>query len=304
MRVTLGTQTDAAAARMREATSRLLEAQMQLTSGKRINKPSDDVTATGRAMNIRSMLRSLAQFAENNNSAKNSLDSVEAALGNISNEIQQLRQAALQSGASTLSTDAKQGIVAQIKAIRTRLLDLAGTQVLDSYIFSGHKTDTPPIVETGGDPPYAYQGDSGAVTLRVQAGTTIQINVTGDQLFNFGGAAVPGVRDLLTLTHDMESAVISGDVSAASDLLNDLDANLTNVLGIRAQIGARTARLEANSTALAESTSRMQALLSSTEDIDLTQAVIQLKTRENLYEAALAVASRIIQNSLVNYINR
>lgn len=36
---------------------------------------------------------------------------------------------------------------------------------------------------------------------------------------------------------------------------------------------------------------------------DLNQAVVELKTRENVYQAALAVASRIMQTSLVNYID-
>lgn len=304
MRVTLGLQMNSTIGRLREASENLLEAQQRITSGKKIRRPSDDVTLTGRAMNIRSTLKSLEQFAENNNLAKSALDSVDAATGSIADEIKLLRQAAMQAGSSTLSTEARQGIVAQIQSIGARLVDLANTRVLDRYIFSGCKTDTPPLAESGGSPPYTYQGDTGAILIRVQSGITVQTNVTGDRLFNLDGTGAPGARDLFTLVQDLETAVESGDVSATSSLLDDIDANLTNVLGIRAQVGARVSRLEANAAALAESTSRLEILLSNLEDVDLTQAVVELKTRENVYQAALAVASRIMQTSLVNYIDR
>lgn len=304
MRVTLGLQMDATTGRLREAAERLLEAQQRITSGKRIRTPSDDITLTGRAMNIRSALRGLAQFAENNGLARNALESADAAVGSVADEIKSLRQAALQAGSSTLSEDARQGIAAQIESIGTRLVNLASTSVLDRYIFSGRRTDISPLAASGGSPPYTYQGDTGAIVIRVGSGTTIQTNVTGDRLFNLGGAAAEGVRDLFTLTEDLAAAVRSGDVAATSDLLEDIDANLTNVLSIRAQVGARVARLEHNAEALAESTTRLQALLSNLEDIDLPQAVVELKTRENIYQAALAVAGRIMQISLVNYIDR
>ena len=304
MRVTLGLQMDATTGRLREAAQRLLDAQQRITSGKRIRSASDDVTLTGRAMNIRSALRGLAQFAENNGLAKSALESVDAAVGSVADEIKLLREAAMQAGSSTLSAEARQGIVAQIQSIRTRLLALANTRVLDRYVFSGCRTDTPPLSESGGSPPYNYQGDTGAIMIRIQPGATIQTNVTGDRLFNLGGAAAPGVRDLFTLTQNLEAAVESGDVSATSSLLDDIDANLTNVLGIRAQVGARVARTEHNADALAESTTRLQALLSNLEDVDLPQAVVELKTRENIYQAALAVTGRIMQISLVNYIDR
>lgn len=304
MRVTLGLQMDATTGRLREAAQRLLDAQQRITSGKRIRSASDDVTLTGRAMNIRSALRGLAQFAENNGLAKSALESVDAAVGSVADEIKLLREAAMQAGSSTLSAEARQGIVAQIQSIRTRLLALANTRVLDRYVFSGCRTDTPPLSESGGSPPYNYQGDTGAIMIRIQPGATIQTNVTGDRLFNLGGAAAPGVRDLFTLTQNLEAAVESGDVSATSSLLDDIDANLTNVLGIRAQVGARVARTEYNADALAESTTRLQTLLSSLEDVDLPQAVVELKTRENIYQAALAVTGRIMQISLVNYIDR
>lgn len=304
MRVTLGLLMDTAAGRLSEASLKLLEAQQRVTSGKKIRTPSDDVTLTGRAMNIRSALRGLEQFEENNQLARTSLESTDSALGNITDEIRMLREAAVRAGSAALSKEARQGIAAQIRGIRSRLLDLASTRVLDRYLFSGHRTDTPPLAESGSSPPFVYQGDSGAVMIRIQTGITIQTNVTADRLFNLAESAIPGAKDLFTLTDELQAAVESEDVAAASRLLDDIDANLTNVLAIRAQVGARVARLEHNERALAESKTRLQALLSNLEDVDLPGAVVELKTRENVYQAALAVSARIMQISLVNYLDR
>jgi len=61
-------------------------------------------------------------------------------------------------------------------------------------------------------------------------------------------------------------------------------------------------RLEATTEALLDSKLIMADLLSKTEDIDFAEALVELRTRENIYQAAIATSSRILQLSLADYL--
>jgi hypothetical protein len=89
-----------------------------------------------------------------------------------------------------------------------------------------------------------------------------------------------------------------------SDQIADIDANLANVTSWNSQIGAHMNQLSANAEALADSKTNFTELLSQTEDADITDAIVQLQTRQNVYQAAIATASKILNISLANTINQ
>lgn len=307
MRVTLGLQMDSTKAYLRESSEKLLEAQRIVTTGKKITRPSDDPTLANRSMSIRSGIAGIEQYQENTNLAKSVLDTTDATLGDIVDQIELLQQAATQAGNSSLTEEARQAIVAQIQNIRSRLLDLADTKYLDRHLFSGTMTNTSPIAPNTADPaipPYIYQGDLNAISMQIQPTERVQTNVNANQIFNLDGSAGVGSKDLFTLVGELETAVKTGDVNSCSALLADISANHANVLGIQGSVGARSARLEDNATALKESKDRMAELLSNLEDVDLPSAIIELQKQQNVYQAALSVTSSIMQNrTLADYLS-
>lgn len=307
MRVTLGLQMNSTSGYLRSASERLLEAQRVVTTGKKITKPSDDPTLANRSMSLRSAINGIEQYRENNNLAKSVLDSSDAAVGSIVDQLELLQQAATQAGNASLSDEARQAIVSQIHNIRGRLLDIADTKFLDRYLFSGTMTTTPPLAPNTAVPavpPYIYAGLADTIQIQIQPSETVQINVTANEIFNLDGSAGPGIRDVFTLMDDLESAVKAGDVTTCSSLLTDITANHANALGVQAGIGARSARLEENAGALIDSRDRMAELLSNLEDVDLPSAIIALQTQQNVYQAALTVTSSIMQHrTLADYLS-
>ncbi len=306
MRVTLGLQMGSASAYLREASERLLDAQRVVTTGKRITKPSDNPTLANRSMSLRAAINGIEQYRENNNLALSILSTSEAAVGDIADQMILLRQEAGKVTGS-LDSESKTAILFTIGNIRSRLLDLANTQYLDRYIYSGTRTDTPPLLLNPADPPvppYIFQGLPDTVELQIQPTERVQISVTANELFNLDGSAGAGIRDVFTILSDLETAVNAGDVEMASSLLHDIDAAHANMLAIQAGIGARAARVEANADALVASRDRMKDLLSNLEDIDTPTAIIEMQTQQNVYQAALTVAANIMQHrTLADYLS-
>ncbi len=305
MRVTLGLQMGSTSAYLREASERLLDAQRVVTTGKRITKPSDDPTLANRSMSLRAAIDGLEQYSQNNDLAKSILDVSDATVGDIGDQMVLLRQQA-NKVTGALSSETKTAILSGIDNIRGRLLDLANTQYLDRYVFSGTRTDTPPLAPNTAvpaDPPYIFDGFADKIEIQIQPYERVQTNVTADQLFNLDGSAGAGVRDVFSLIEDLKAAVQAGDVQTCSDLLEDIDANHANLLAIQAGVGARAARLEENADALVASRDRLKELLSNLEDVDMPTAIIEMQTQQNVYQAALTVASNIMQHrTLADYL--
>jgi flagellar hook-associated protein 3 FlgL len=304
MRVTLGLQMDSTSGYLRTAAEKMLDAQRVVTTGKKISKPSDDPTLTNRSMSIRSGMNGIEQYQENTNLAKSVIDSSEATVGDIADQLQLLQQAAGQVNGA-LGEESKTAILAQIQDIRERLLGLADTKYLNRNIFSGTATNTSPIAANAANPavpPYIYQGDPQGINIQIQPAEKIQTNVTANQIFNLDGSAGAGVKDVFTIMQDLETAVKAGDVTGASDLKKDIDSNHSNVLGLQAELGARSARLDDNATALSDSKDRMAELLSNLEDADLPSAIIALQTQQNVYQTALSVTAKLMQKTLADYL--
>jgi flagellar hook-associated protein 3 FlgL len=80
----------------------------------------------------------------------------------------------------------------------------------------------------------------------------------------------------------------------------DTSQNQLNVA--LADLGTRYDRLELTYDKLSDQSVDTEEKLSDNEDVDLAEAYINLTQADNLYQASLMATSKILGNSLLNYI--
>ncbi len=93
-----------------------------------------------------------------------------------------------------------------------------------------------------------------------------------------------------------------GDHTAISNLLGNLDDDMNNILRIRADIGARTNRVELTNNRLDSDEISFTKLMSDNEDVDMAETIMNLQNEENVYKASLSGGARIIQPSLIDFL--
>lgn len=98
------------------------------------------------------------------------------------------------------------------------------------------------------------------------------------------------------------TAFQNGDHETISSLLSDLDDDINNVLRIRADIGARTNRVELTSNRLDSDYISFTKLMSINEDVDVAETIMNLMNEENVYRASLSGGARVIQPSLIDFL--
>jgi flagellar hook-associated protein 3 FlgL len=263
----------------------MARAQEQVSSGKRLNRPSDNPADVQSAIKVNGTLASIAQYLRNIGTAELSTSSAENALASASDAVQRLRELTVEAQNGTLSASDRTSMAQEVQQLTEQLVAMANTKVGDDYVFSGQKTAT--AAYASATAPYA--GDDGPINARIAPGVTLAVNVTADVAF------APAIAAANQLATDLAA----GNPPAATTL-SSIDAGLDALLAARTRIGSVDNRLTDTQTFLQSSQDAATQLLSHLQDADMADAITQAASRQTTYQAAISISARILQQSLIN----
>lgn len=148
---------------------------------------------------------------------------------------------------------------------------------------------------------YTYAGDQGNLSMQISPSAMQTPNMHADRMLNLGGAHNPAEPDIFKLLDDLKTAVLSGDPEelAQQQLLVGEAGNRIMVMYV--ELGGRMQNLEGVDNYVKATQDSLRELLSKTEDADITQAIVNLKTQEMVYQASLFSASTMFQMSLMDF---
>ncbi|MCC7105646.1 MAG: flagellar hook-associated protein FlgL [Chloroflexi bacterium] len=294
MRITNQTIVDAVVRNLNAHLERLDELQRQLTSGKRLTRPSDDPAALGLALTYRSAIETGKQYLRTMDGATAWLNATDSALGSASDLLQNVRTLAVQGGNDSLGQSERDALATQVDQLLNQLVDVGNSTFQGQRLFAGLKTDTVPFSLNAGPPTtVSYQGDNGAMLREIDLHTSVSINVPGSTAFPAAFAALVQLRD--DLRSGNSAAIRGADLSS-------VDSALNGVLATRADVGARVNRVEAASAWQQKLQVHLTELLTKTEDVDYTEAITKFTTEETVYKAALQAGTYALQPSLMDYL--
>jgi flagellar hook-associated protein 3 FlgL len=275
---------------LRRVQERLASAQSQVSSGKRIEKPSDDPLGAERAMRLNDQLESTGAYRTAVNESRSWLDATDSALSSLNDVVQHVRELTLQAANGSTSDAGRQAIKAQIDQLTEEAKNTLNIAYDGRYIFSGTATDTATYSAATGD---AYQGDASPVVRQIGPGVSVQVNVTGDDVL---GGLLPTLRTLSAHLAANDTA------SLGTTDLQAIDAGFDNLTAKRGLVGAVTNRVDAAGTRLDDTTDITTAFLSKTQDADLPQALTDLSAQQTALQAALRGGAALIQQSLMDFL--
>ena len=221
MRVSNDTLRSAFLAALDDARRRVVETQQQVSTGLRINSPSDDPVAAARVAHLDSSLARLDQYQANAIFARNQLGLEEEALGEAIGHLQRIRELTLQANNGSASSGDRQVIASEIRQHRDGLLALANTTDVDGrHLFAGYRESaTPFTVAAGGS--VVYNGDQGQRTLQISDSRFVAINDSGADVFQRipegNGTFVAGVSAANTGTGILGSSSLANPASWVAD---------------------------------------------------------------------------------------
>jgi flagellar hook-associated protein 3 FlgL len=273
---------------------RLGDKQDMLSSTKKIRKPSDDPVGAALAIRLRRQLSEIEQYKSNARDALTWLKNSETSLTNSGNILHRIKELTIQAANGTMTKEDRTKVLNEVQELKEQLLHEVNSSYVDNYLYSGFSTDNPPFVKND-DGKIISNSDINIGTIEYNLGKSqsISINLIGTEVFE---GIFENIEELETALENNETDKISDEI------LGKISGDLNQILKYRAQIGARTNRLEATIDRLDYNRVDYIDLLSQTVDVDIAEVIMELKMEESVYRASLAVGARIIQPTLTDFL--
>ncbi|WP_052285579.1 flagellar hook-associated protein FlgL [Kluyvera genomosp. 1] len=267
----------------------------QMSTGKRVNRASDDPVAASQAVVLSQAQAQNAQFATARTFATQRVSTEESTLKQVTTAIQSAQEKIVYAGNGTLSDDDRASLATDLQGIRDQLLNLANsTDGNGRYIFAGYKTDTPPFDDSG-----TYVGGKINVEQQVDSSRSMVIGHTGDLIFDSATSnAKPDADKNIFTALDTAIASLNKPLEDADDATKDaetavidranrsLSNSLNNVLTVRAELGTQLNELD-KLDALGDDRSLAQTQqMSNLVDVDWNSTISNYTMQQTALQAA------------------
>ncbi len=293
---------------------RMSKLQEQYQSGKLFQLPSDNPVGVSKSLKLYTDKSKIEQYKTNLRDAIAWMNTTEDALAQIGEVMKRTNELTVKASNSTQADEDLQAISEEIKELKNQIVQAANTTHAGRHVFSGYKTDKPLLDENG---KYKFELSSTEIsTYNVGVSENIEVNTVGIKVF--------GMDNTVDDTENYNATSInSGDTAYVIKVFDDLigalendppqldkvrgsiekvEGILKNTLQVRAEIGAKTNRLDMTEKRLESDAINFTRLLSENEDADLSEIIMNFKMAESVYLASMSAGARIIQPSLIDFL--
>jgi flagellar hook-associated protein 3 FlgL len=183
MRVTQSMEQAQFLSALNQLESNISTTQDGISSGLAFSTASQDPVGAGLVAGYNQVLAQSQQYTSNGQSATGSLNTEDSALTQLQNQLQSLRDLALEANNATESPSDLSAIATQVQQIQQSILSVANTQDgTGTYIVAGYSTQTQPFAQSTSGA--TYSGDQGQRQVQIGAGQTVVVGDNGDLVFN------------------------------------------------------------------------------------------------------------------------
>ncbi|MDR7245440.1 flagellar hook-associated protein FlgL [Priestia megaterium] len=292
MRVTQGMLAANSLKQISNSYNKLETLQNQLSTGKKITRPSDDPVVATKGMAYRSNLSEVNQYKRNLTEAQSWFDSSESGLEQVNSILQRTKELVVQGLNGTNESDDRQAIAREIEQLKLDYMQVGNTQVAGNYIFNGVNVGAPPISENATGM-IESNINLDPFSVEVSKGIQLRVNIHPENIFGQGA---------FDLMNNVQTAFEQNDVNSLKDLSTQVDTQLSTLLAERSELGARSNRLELIENRLDSQEITATKMLSNNEDADIEKVITDLTVQESVHRAALGVGAQIIQPTLLDFL--
>jgi flagellar hook-associated protein 3 FlgL len=190
-------RSDLGSSNLTRVQKQLLDVQNQLSTGQRLNVPSDDPGDAAIVQQLQKLLEQRKAYADNLTHAQSQLGEVDSSLSDLSDLLNQAQQIASANVGSDVTSDQRASAAAIVKALQSQALSVGNKQFEGVFLFAGDRsTDAPFVEDVGG---VKFVGDSNVLTNQYDENTKLPFMVDGADVFGALSTRMKGSVNLAPL---------------------------------------------------------------------------------------------------------
>lgn len=272
-----------------DSQSKLLIIQQQLSSTKEVSKSSDHPTRFDRVSRLKSLLARNDKYLENiedglgwSQTGASSLDIIYETLDQIKHFTERTR--------NDVDQFERPQTAEAVEGLLEEMVILGNARYLGRYIFGGTITSDPAPFDFDGTT-ITFSGNDNVIERKVGKSAYLDINVSGNDFRAVLDAAL-AIRDALLLS----------DGPTIDAALLEVEEAQVKILNTITRAGTQQRKLELTRENLEVVNINLKSYISQTEDVDLTEALLEFNSKELGYRAALESTARIMNITILDYI--
>jgi flagellar hook-associated protein 3 FlgL len=276
------------------------QAQMELTTGLRVNNVSDAPDQISDILSVQSAISRNTQIGQNLANVKNETDTAESAVSSAVSLVEQAESLGTEGASDMDSADTRQQLAQQLGSVLAELVNTANTAVGGRYIFSGDSDQTQPysIDLTQTNPISAYAGTTSTRQVEAPDGTTFAIAQTAQDLFD----APDSNNNVFMAINNLRNALTNNDSAGVSSALAQVGSSDTYLNDELAFYGNVQDNVASAMNAQSDDDTQLWTQLSTLQDADETQSIMDLTQAQTQQQAALTSEGQIPRTSLFNFL--
>ncbi len=276
--------------------------QEQMSSGRTLNRASDDPIRITKSLRLHSALAQNDKYTSNSYEALSFMQSTDDALQTVSSALIRAKEIVVgAANTGTLTSDELKAYGQELYELVGTMVDAANTRVGDRYLFGGQMDHNQPF-ERNPDGTVSFFGDNNYISMRLQAGG---VNPDQDAINVTAADAFGTDLQLFNEINDIAKQLKDGNVTGtwlSNVALAQIDEHHGRVLRADANLGARMNSFNMMNNMLLGRDTIIQSDISTNEDTDYPKAISDFKVWENVYNASLKVGAKVLPMSLADFI--
>jgi len=268
----------------------------ELSSGLRIQTPSDDPAGAAALVEVQSDDSQNQQYLSNVNAMQMQMQAADSALNSVGTTLQRALSLGVEGANGTLSDGDRAAIANELSGIKDQLLELSNSTLQGVYLFSGTAVSTTPYVaDASSASGVSYQGNGVSNQVEVGENYWIKSNLPGSSIFGDGTSGVfKAISDLVAAVQN----------NSGTDLaVSGVEAAINQVSTARVQYGNAINQLTGSQGVLNSEHVQLQQQISNLSATDMAQAASDLATAQTSRNALLDVIAKSNGTSLFDYLH-
>jgi flagellar hook-associated protein 3 FlgL len=273
------------------------KALQELSTGRRVNQPSDDPAAEAAMIDENSRSAAADQFTASSSSLTDALNTADSTLSSVVTALQRASTLAVEGANGTMNQSDLNSIAQEISGIQSQVLSLANTSYAGQYLFAGTATGTAPYAADASDPTQIdYLGNDKQNQVQIGTGLSVYSNLPGSSIFSQSGANV------FTALQSLVTALKSGDSTSIAAAGTSIDSAADALSTARVFYGNTVNEITSNENYLSQEKLNIATYENTLVSSDTATATTDMTQAETAYNSTIAAAAKMDQVSLLDYL--
>lgn len=271
--------------------------QSQVSSGKRVQRASEDPNAAAVIMQLRSAQRGAEQYRRNVDVALSRVEAEEVVLNQLSDALVRALELAVSQADDTANQTTRQQAKYEVDNLVHFVVNLGNTRFGEAYLFGGHQSDVAPF-----DPADPLRPRTPEELARLDQPHAIEITPGYRVPTNHNAKEVFLDTRVIEAIQALSAALGANDGAAVRQAMDGLKFASERVQDLIGDIGGRYNYLQITASSLDVHHLSITALRSEHEDADLAKAMVELVARQTGLQAAFLSTSAILSLNLTDFL--